>query len=48
MAEPSDDFTAYYEKLQRQTEKLPVTILVLAAQPVSFGEVLIQREPRDS
>lgn len=44
MAEPDDDFTEYYEKLRRRINDLPTTVLVLAGEQISFGEVLIQQD----
>ena len=45
MAEPSDDFAAYYEGLVQRTEGLPTTAFVLAAEEVAFGEMLLEQEP---
>ena len=42
LAKPQKDFESYYEKVQKRIEGLPTTILSLAAQEVSFGEVLYQ------
>lgn len=47
MAEPDEDFSAYYEDLQRLLKDLPTTVLVLAAEEISFGEVLLQQEVFD-
>jgi amino acid transporter len=44
MAEPDDDFPDYYHSMLEQTENLPTSILVLAAEDISFGEVLIQED----
>jgi hypothetical protein len=44
MAEPDDDFPDYYHSMLKQTENLPTSILVLAAEDISFGEVLIQED----
>lgn len=44
MAEPGDRFTAYYENLQQRLSGLPTTIMVLAAEEISFGEVLMQQD----
>lgn len=43
LAEPDDDFVPYYENLQRRVRDLPTTLFVLAAEDVSFGEVLLER-----
>ena len=45
MAEPSDDFAAYYEGLVQRTEGLPTTAFVLAAEEIAFGEMLLEQEP---
>lgn len=44
MAEPNENFTAYYETLQERLKDLPTTVMVLAAEEVSFGEVLMQQD----
>ncbi|MDZ7683556.1 MAG: Na-K-Cl cotransporter [Fodinibius sp.] len=47
MAEPakiSEDYVTYYEKLQDRLENLPTTIMVLAGEDISFGEVLMQQD----
>lgn len=44
MAEPDEDFVAYYESLQRRLRDLPTTALVLAGESLSFGEVLMQQD----
>ncbi len=44
MATPDENFIDYYEKAQERISKLPTTILALAAQDVSFGEVLISKD----
>ncbi len=41
MAEPSGDYSAYYESLQERTRGLPTTILVLAGENIPFGEVML-------
>lgn len=43
LAEPGDDFRAYYEHLHQRFERLPTTLFVLAAQDLAFGEVLVER-----
>ena len=45
MAEPTDQFVTYYERLRSRTEGLPSTIFVLAAEEIAFREVLIK--PQD-
>lgn len=44
MAEPDDHFTSYYEGLQQLLSGLPTTIMVLAAEEISFGDVLMQQD----
>jgi amino acid transporter len=44
LAEPDEHFEVYYEKVQKRVEGLPTTILALAAQEISFGEVLIKKD----
>jgi len=42
MAAPAEEFTGYYELLQRRAKGLPTTVFVLAAEDVAFGEMLIE------
>ena len=42
MAQPSDNFTQYYEELQQRVAGLPSTVFVLAASEFAFGEVLAE------
>ncbi len=44
MAEPDDHFLEYYEQLQQRVKDLPTTIMVLAAEEIQFGEILIQKD----
>lgn len=44
MAEPDQNFMGYYEKIQERLKGLPTTLLVLAAEGISFGEVLMQQD----
>jgi len=44
MATPDENFISYFEKAQSRIDKIPTTILALAAQEVSFGEVLISKD----
>jgi hypothetical protein len=44
LAQPKENFEAYFTKVQERINALPTTILALAAQKVSFGEVLIQKD----
>lgn len=41
MATPDAGFEAYYESLQQRITGLPSTVLVLAAEDLAFGEVLL-------
>ena len=47
MAEPHEDYVAYYERLQRRVVGLPTTVFVLGAEDLSFGEVLLPQEAAD-
>ncbi len=42
LAEPGDGFREYYERMQARLEGLPSTVLVLAAEDLKFGEVLLE------
>ena len=44
MANPDDDFEKYYANLQSRLHGLPTTVLVMAAEEISFGEVLMQQD----
>lgn len=44
LAEPHSQYTAYFEQVQNRIKNMPTTVLALAAQEVSFGEVLIQKD----
>lgn len=44
MAEPAEDFQEYYKNIQQRLKGLPTTMLVLAAEEVSFGDVLMQSD----
>jgi hypothetical protein len=44
LAAPDENFTTYFEQVQDRIKDLPTTVLALAAQEVSFGEVLIQKD----
>ena len=41
MAEPDDDFVAYYERMQSLSDGLPTTAFVLAGENIDFSEVLL-------
>ena len=42
MAEPSENFTEYYEKLQARVTNLPSTVFVLAASEFAINDVLTE------
>lgn len=44
MAKPDDNFEEYYTGLQNRIKNLPTTVLVMAAEEISFGEVLMQQD----
>ncbi|MGB7842062.1 MAG: Na-K-Cl cotransporter, partial [Salinimicrobium sp.] len=44
MAIPDENFEAYYSRMQQRLKGLPTSILVLAAEEISFGEVLMQQD----
>jgi len=44
MATPNEEFIQYFEKVQERIDQLPTTVLALAAQNISFGEVLIKKD----
>lgn len=44
MAEPGVNFAEYYERLQQKLQGLPTTIMVLAGEEISYGEVLMQQD----
>ena len=46
MATPDEHFSEYYRKIQTRIKDLPTTVLALAAQDVSFGEVLVKHEDK--
>ncbi|MDX1430034.1 MAG: Na-K-Cl cotransporter, partial [Rhodothermales bacterium] len=43
MAEPRPDFHHYYDQLSKRLKKMPTTALVLSAEEMSFGDVLIEK-----
>jgi hypothetical protein len=46
LAVPDEHFESYYRKMQKRIEALPTTILSLAGQDVSFGDVLVSDEDK--
>ncbi len=44
MAKPGNgNYSKYYENVQNRLEDLPTTIMVLAAEEISFGDILVQK-----
>ena len=41
VGKPLDDFVGYWDKLLKETRDLPATLFVLAAEEISFKDVLI-------
>jgi len=48
VAEPGDDFPAYYRALLERAEPLPTTVFVLAAENLAFGQVLLDHRPAEA
>ncbi|MEX1011469.1 MAG: Na-K-Cl cotransporter [Balneolaceae bacterium] len=44
MASPDENFVSYYEKIQSRLQDLPTTVMVLAGEEISYGEVLMQQD----
>jgi len=44
MAKPDDDFASHYTEVQEWLEDMPTTLMILAAEEISFGDVLMQNE----
>ena len=44
MAEPDEKFSTYYQNIQKRLKNLPTTVMVLAAEEISFGAVLMQED----
>lgn len=44
MARPDENFQNYYRNMKSRVKNLPTTVMALAAQEVSFGEILIKKE----
>jgi hypothetical protein len=42
LAEPDDDFAAYFDRVLKRTADLPSTLLVLSSEDLAFGDVLSQ------
>jgi len=48
LAIPGQQFEGYYRSMQERIRELPTTVLCLAAQDVSFGEVLMSAEDKEA
>lgn len=44
LARPDENFSSYYDSVQKRIKDLPTTILALAAQDIAFSEILIKKE----
>lgn len=44
MAKPDDDFASHYTEVQEWLDDMPTTLMILAAEEISFGDVLMQNE----
>lgn len=44
MAVPDENFVSYYENIQKRLQNLPTTVMVLAGEEISYGEVLMQQD----
>jgi len=47
MATPDENFAEYYQTIQKRLEGLPTTVMVLAGEDISYGEVLMQQDEFD-
>src|SRR6056297_881602 len=47
MATPDENFAEYYQTIQKRLEGLPATVMVLAGEDISYGEVLMQQDEFD-
>jgi len=47
MATPDENFSEYYQTVQERLEGLPTTVMVLAGEDISYGEVLLQQDEFD-
>lgn len=47
MATPDKNFARYYQTIQERLEGLPTTVMVLAGEDISYGEVLMQQDEFD-
>ena len=44
MAEPDENFNEYYATIQERLKGLPTTLMVLAGEEISYGDVLMQQD----
>jgi hypothetical protein len=44
MAVPDENFVSSYENIQKRLQNLPTTVMVLAGEEISYGEVLMQQD----
>ncbi|GAB2771421.1 Na-K-Cl cotransporter [Salinimicrobium soli] len=44
LAKPDENFEEYYQNMQVRLKGMPTTVMVLAAEEISFGEVLLQQD----
>jgi len=44
MAQPDENFAEYYKKIQQRLVDLPTTVMVLAGEDISYGDVLMQQD----
>jgi amino acid transporter len=47
MATPDENFAEYYKKVQTRLSGLPTTVMVLAGEDISYGDVLLQQDAFD-
>ena len=47
MAQPDENFSEYYKKIQKRLVDLPTTVMVLAGEDISYGDVLMQQDEFD-
>jgi amino acid transporter len=47
MATPDENFSEYYKNIQKRLSNLPTTVMVLAGEDISYGEVLLQQDEYD-
>ena len=47
MAQPDENFVEYYKKIHQRLVGLPTTVMVLAGEDISYGDVLMQQDEFD-